>query len=437
MAKNFEKNFFSTIYLLLDKFFVVISSFLIQYLAVISLSKEDWGTFVSVNYYYGLVGTFLTLSLNEYVLKKLTERNNTKSVISTAIFLQLISTIIVLVVINFYFYIYIDDKLFHALACISAIAIITRKSQITEQFFKVNDKGALVTKSRLISRISASAYILFLFFYGIDVLSFAFWVVIDSLIYHGLLLFFYFKSSGKVSFALNVITPKKFIKDTWKEIISKFLISFSLALPIVLLSSYDKDLVADVGVIIMIMSLIISTFNLINESVYRKMSNLRLSSQKDFHSLLSFFLVTSFFFPIILVIIMNGLNLNIFSFIFGERYSNVQDDFYVYLYFMPIILPTLLVNKIVFMEDTYKENFKRFLPAAILTIFISFPLVSEFKVLGVVFSIAIFYITSNFIFLIFVKEQRHILWLFLKQLFRLKNLNEYKKGLNIFLHGNK
>ena len=78
MAKNFEKNFFSTIYLLLDKFFVVISSFLIQYLAVISLSKEDWGTFVSVNYYYGLVGTFLTLSLNEYVLKKLTERNNTK-----------------------------------------------------------------------------------------------------------------------------------------------------------------------------------------------------------------------------------------------------------------------------------------------------------------------------------------------------------------------
>ena len=50
------------------------------------------------------------------------------------------------------------------------------------------------------------------------------------------------------------------------------------------------------------------------------------------------------------------------------------------------------------MEDTYKENFKRFLPAAMLTIFISFPLVSEFKVLGVVFSIAIFTLHQTLFF---------------------------------------
>mgnify|MGYP001408749749 CR=1 FL=1 len=437
MAKNFEKNLFSTAYLLLDKIFVVISSFLIQYLAVISLSKEDWGTFISVNYYYGLIGTFLTLSLNEYVLKKLTESKNTTSVISTAIFLQLVSTIFVLALINFYFYVYLDDQLFLALACISAIAIITRKSQITEQFFKVNDKGSLVTKSRFISRISASAYILFIFFNGIDILSFAYWVVIDSLIYHGLLLFYYFKNSGRVSFAPNIITPKIFLKDIWREVISKFLISFALAFPIVLLSSYDKNLVADIGVIIMVMALLISTFNLINESVYRKMSDLRLSSKKDYHSLLSFFLITSFLFPIILIIILNIFNLNVFSIIFGERYSNVQNDFYIYLYFMPIILPTLLVNKIVFMENIYKSNFKRFIPASVITIILSFPLVSELKVSGVIFSIAFFYITSNFIFLIFIKEQRQILWLFLKQLFRLKNLNEYRRGLHIFLHGNK
>ena len=132
---------------------------------------------------------------------------------------------------------------------------------------------------------------------------------------------------------------------------------------------------------------------------------------------------------------MNGLNLNIFSFIFGERYSNVQNDFYVYLYFMPIILPSLLVNKIVFMEDTYKENFKRFLPAAMLTIFISFPLVSEFKVLEWFFQSLFFTLHQTLFFNICKRTETHFM-AFLKQLFRLKNLNEYKKGLKFF-HGNK
>jgi O-antigen/teichoic acid export membrane protein len=415
-----KKQFNSSILLILENVLIVGSALIFVSICTNQLTIADWGTISANQYFFSLLGVFLTLSLNAITMQRICMNSKlVGSYLGTALTFQLVSTLFISVLIFSYVYFRQSSIEFIAITIIFILTNLMRRAEIFSVALKAFERPDLIIKIRFFSKLAMAIYVTSLYFFDItDLRYYAIGYLVDSIIYCFLSLIV-FRALGiklKVRFRLGLLM----LLRVRSEIPNNILITVALSLPLVLLEYYKGvEALAPLSISLLLMTTFMNAGNAICDGFYRYFVD-NSADRIGNRILFSSYIFITFWITILLVSFLYVTEGRIITFIFGAKYQPYIHQIISILVILCITMPSRILYRIVYLEGLQKYNKFRVVPGAFISLLISVLLISNHGAYASIIALFFYYLVGDLLGYLVHSKIRHIGILFFKAIFTME-----------------
>lgn len=417
-----KKQVISSMLLMLEHVVTIISALLFVSICTNQLTIADWGT-VSVNqYFFSLLGVFLTLSLNAITMQRVCMNPKLAGAyMGTTLAFQLLSTLIVGILVLSYVYLRQSSVDFITITLVFVLTNLMRRAEIFSVCWKALEKPDLIVKSRLIAKLAMAFYAVCLYFLDItDLRYYAIGYLIDSIVFC-VMTFIVMKSLGmalKVRMRLGLLM----LNRVRSEIPNNLFITFALALPLVLLEQYwGVETLAPLSISLILITTCMNAGNAICDGFYRYF----VDNESDFtgnQMLFSSYIFVTFWLTVLFVFFLYVTGGAIITFVFGAKYEPYQNQIISTLLILCVTVPSRILYRIVYLEGLQRYNKYRVIPGAVMSLVICVLFVNQHGAYAAILSLFCYYLVGDLVGYLLHKKIRHIGFLFFKSIFTKEGL---------------
>jgi O-antigen/teichoic acid export membrane protein len=226
--KKYSKN---TAWLLSEKILRIFSSLVVGIWVTRYLGPSDFGVLAYAQSYVALFASIATFGLNEILVRELIRNEKEENeILATSLFIRFLGAITALILLCITLFFSSSSKNTILIIFIIAFSILFKSLDVFVFYFQSKVLSKYVVFSNLISNLISSILKIVLIIYDAPLVSFAYVLVLDSLILSFFLSFFFFKNT-KIhikDFVLKKMTAILLLKDSWPLLLSGLVVTISL-----------------------------------------------------------------------------------------------------------------------------------------------------------------------------------------------------------------
>lgn len=239
--KGFQKYFYNTVWLLLDKVLRMVIGLILGVLVVRYLGPERYGVLSYAKSFVAIFSSLACLGLNHIVVRELVQTKNFKNeIVGTALGLYFCGAILSLGLGMLICLMLSESFQSNLVVFVVSISIIFQPVAVFDWYYQSEVKSRYVVLASAFSFVISSVVkMTLLLLYG-SVLAFAWVMVLESVLYAGGLLYFYLKSPLKGNFhtlCFRVSTARKLLIDSWPLMLSGLFVSIYMKIDQVMVNS--------------------------------------------------------------------------------------------------------------------------------------------------------------------------------------------------------
>jgi len=418
-----KKQITSSILLMSEHLFTVISALLFVSICTNQLTIADWGT-ISVNqYFFSLLGVFLTLSLNAITMQRICMKPKlVGAYVGTALIFQLLSTLIVGTLVLSYVYFRQSSIDFIVVTVVFVLTNLMRRAEIFSVCWKALERPELIVKSRLISKLAMAVYAVSL--YSLDITDLKYYAIgylIDSIVF--CVMTFIVIKNVKMVLKVRIRLGLLMLIRVRSEIPNNIFITFALSLPVVLLEYYKgAEALAPLSISLILIATFMNAGNAICDGFYRYFVDNNIDFTGNQMIFTSYIFVT-FWLTVLFVSFLYMTGGDIITFVFGIQYEPYKNQIISTLLILCVTVPSRILYRIVYLEGLQRYNKYRVMPGAVISLVIAVLFVSDYGAYAAICALFCYYVVGDLVGYLFHKKIRHIGVLFFRSIFTKEGLN--------------
>jgi O-antigen/teichoic acid export membrane protein len=423
IAKNkvFLKYLKNTSWLFVSKIFSFISVIFINVYIANYLGPDKYGLLI---YSSSIVIMFLPIAmigLNDIVVKelvKIKEKVEINNVLGTAFFLKLIFGLVSLILLIILVLTFQDDYQTRYLIAIFSFYLLLQSLEVLDFFFQSEVKSRFVVYGRIIALLVTGIIKILLIVYEAELALFAFAMVLELLLTHIVVLWFFYKNGFSFfSWKFKKSLAKSLLKRSWPLFLS--------GLMFVIYIKIDQIMVKEIlgnhsaGVYAVAITLSEAWYfipNIIVSSLFPAILLAKKGKQEVYHKKMINLYSFLFWAAIIISIIITFFGDFIISYLYGKAYDGASLIFKIYIWSNVFFFINVLSSKWLVTEGYYLHSFYRNIIGAIINVLLNFFLISKYGLTGAAISTLISYSVVAIFYDLFFKELRINLRLKLKSM---------------------
>lgn len=418
-----KKQFTSSIFLILEHSLTVIAALLFVSICTNQLTVADWGTISANQYFFSLLGVFLTLSLNAITMQRACMKSNlVGAYMGTALMFQLASTFIMGTLILSYVYLRQSGFDFVIVTVVFVLTNLMRRAEVFSVAWKALERPELIVKSRMVAKLAMTVYVVSLYVLDIsDLKYYALGYLIDSLVFC-LFSFLLIRNQGvrlKVRFRLGLLL----LRRVRSEIPNNIFITSALSLPLVLLENEKGvEALAPLSISLILVTTFMNVGNAICDGFYRYFVDNEGDSNGN-RVLFSSYIFVTFWLTVLFIAFLFMTEGKVITLVFGSKYEQYQNQILSTLLILCVTVPSRILYRIVYLEGLQSYNKYRVIPGAFLSLLTAVLFVSEYGAYAAISALFFYYLVGDLFGYILHRKIRHIGVLFFKSILTLEGLN--------------
>ena len=418
-----KKQFTSSVFLILEHALTVIAALLFVSICTNQLTVADWGTISANQYFFSLLGVFLTLSLNAIIMQRACIKSNlVGAYMGTALMFQLASTVIMGTMILSYVYLRQSSFDFIVVTVVFVLTNLMRRAEVFSVAWKALERPELIVKSRMVAKLAMTIYVVCL--YALDITDLKYYslgYLIDSVVFC-LFSFILIRNLGmklKVRLKLGLLL----LRRVRSEIPNNIFITSALSLPLVLLE-YSKgvEALAPLSISLILITTFMNVGNAICDGFYRYF----VDNEGDANGnrvLFSSYIFVTFWLTVLFVAFLYMTEGKIITFVFGAKYEPYQHQIISTLLILCVTMPSRILYRIVYLEGLQSYNKYRVVPGAFLSLLTAVLFVNEYGAYAAISALFFYYLVGDLLGYLIHHKIRHIGVLFFKSVLTKEGVN--------------
>jgi O-antigen/teichoic acid export membrane protein len=420
MAQLFSKqDFLNTKWFIAEKLTSLLVAIIIVPKIFSSLGVINIGKLKFAETFISFFTPLLFLGLSAICIRELIfYPKRTKFILSTALFLRIISWLFTLVIILAYAYFFIDNDLFvlYLLICLS---YFVRVFDVFEYYFHAIKQ----TKYVFISKTISLLIILLLQYYGVKnafgIQYFAFLIILDfliqSLIYIGIVKIKNILNFNELVFSKSIAIY--LLKNSYPLIVSNFLILIYIVTDDFILKYYHDD--ATYGFYSTVYFLIITLtwsigFSIIN-ALFPSLAESYTTKLRVYYQKISLLIIYMLVLGISIGVFYNLFSLTILTQFFDESFLKINNALKLFSWAPLFIFIGMIYEKHLILTNHIEKNVYRFILGCISNLVLSLFLIPTYEIMGGVIAVLTSHFIANIVFIfIDTKSRKQLKFLFLK-----------------------
>lgn len=247
--EGFQKYFKNTFWMLLEKFFRIITSLIVGVWVARYLGPSQYGAFQFAFSIVSIFSAVATLGLDEIVVRELVkDKNNKEVLLGTSFVLKLIgagaSILLLLSSIQFLD----NDEIINKMILVIGFSTLFHSFNVIDLFFRSEVVSKYATYANFFSLLFASIVKIILILAGAPLISFAVVVIFESLILAMGYVYFLWISPFKIplkTWKFDLLIAKNLLSDSWPLIFASMVLMIQSRIDQVMLKELSST--AEVG----------------------------------------------------------------------------------------------------------------------------------------------------------------------------------------------
>jgi O-antigen/teichoic acid export membrane protein len=408
--KGHASNF---IWLTLESLVKIVVSFAITVYVIKYLGPKDFGVFSYALSIVGILYPISTLGIDAILFRNIIkDKNNEKKLMRAAFTLRFFASVFVsLMVLSVITFLHIDNDLYYVMSLL-LISLILDSFLVYRMYFSAIEKSKYLSMSTIISVTISSIFKLIFILLKLNVIWFAFAVVIEKMTHVLALRKFYNDNSSPKRTEYNKDLAKSMMSDSWPLIIT----SFSGLLYVYadqILIEYFLDF-TQVGLYAAPVKLAMFFFvipSMVSNIIYPRIMDLYKNlSNDEYIKNLEFIYFLNFIVAFFIFLFFYFFGEQVLLLLFGKEYSLSADVLVIYSFSLIFLFFSANNNKLLMIDNLQKMMVLRNMIGLGVNIVLNIVLIPKFGIIGAAFSTVLAELVV-FISYGFDKRTRYILFL--------------------------
>ncbi len=285
---GFMKYFKNTSWLFFERIFKMAISFFVIIALTRYLGPENFGLLSYSQSFVGIFVAFATLGVDVILVRELTKnKENSNKLIGTAFFLKLFVSIIAIVII-FGLNSFIADKEAVMLTNIIAFILLFQSLNTIDTFFQANVISKYSVLANTIAFVFSSALKLVFIFFEMDLIYFAYTLVLDSVFIAIGFIYIYIKQNQSLlKWVFDKETAIYFLKNGWPlMMVALAAFIYTRTDQIMIKHLVGNEAVGNYAAAVRVSELFYFIPLLITQSIFPKIIEMKARSEKEYFALL-------------------------------------------------------------------------------------------------------------------------------------------------------
>ncbi len=400
------KYFKNTSWLFFERMFKMGMGFVIIILLTRYLGPKNFGLLSYSQSLVGLFVAFATLGIDVILVRELTkDKEANDKLLGTAIVLKFIASIVAIAVI-FLINTMIEDKEAVLLTNIIAFILLFQSINTIDTYFQANVLSKFSVIAKIVAFIISSIVKLVLIFYEAELIWFAYALVFDSIIIAmGYLCIYVKQKKSLISLRYDNQTAIYFLKRGWPLIlVAMAAFIYTRTDQIMIKHLVGNEAVGNYAAAIRISELFYFIPLLITQSIFPKIIEVKLKSEKEYFNLLEklYKLLVWTVMPISLGLFL--FSDSIVSILYGEKYIEASAILNILAFAIVFNAVGSITTKILYAEHYEKKYLYRSIFGVFVNIGFNFWLINLYGATGAALSTLITLFIIYYIYDIFDKD---------------------------------
>lgn len=395
------------------------------------LGPERFGLFSYAQSFVGLFSAVATLGLDGIVVRELVKDESRRDeIIGTAFWLKLMGAIAVLLILAIAINFTSNDHLANALIFIIASATIFQSFNVIDFYFQSKVLSRFVVFSNIVSLLISSIIKVLLLFNKAPLITFAYVILLDSIILVCGYIYFYFKNKLTIfNWSFDWTLAKCLLSNSWPLILSSIVISIYMKIDQVMIKEMLGN--AAVGQYAAAVRLSEAWYFIpmvIASSVFPAIINAKKRSEELYYTRLQRLYDLMVWMAIAIALPVYFFNNSIISFFYGVQYNQAGCVLMIHIWAGVFVFLGVASGKWLLNENLQIFSMINTTIGMVVNVGLNYVFISKFGIEGAAWATLISYFIAAYLCLIFWKKTRNNFInlskaLFFKRLFNVKKIN--------------
>lgn len=391
----------NTSWLLFEKTLKITAGLFIGIWVARYLGPEDFGEFSFALSFVGLFIALATLGLDGIVIRNLVNNQNQRNqILGSAFFLKFIGSILVLLLITISTTFFLDSDNTSTLILIIASATVFQSFNVIDFYFQSKVLSKYVVYCNIITLFLSSSIKILLIINNAPLMSFAYVILLESILLAVGLIYFYYKNGLDIRHWLiskTAIYP--LLKDSWPLILSGLVVSIYMNIDQVMINHMlSTKAVGEYAAAIRISEALYFIPMVISASLFPAIINAKKTSQELYHNRLQKLYDIMVWLAIFIAIPMSIFASHIIHFLYGAQYAQASEVLVVHIWTGVFIFLGLSSAKWFITENLQSFLFYRSIIGALINIILNYILIPQYGIQGAAIATLTAQLVASYLF---------------------------------------
>ncbi|MCE7577985.1 flippase [Aliivibrio fischeri] len=408
------------IYLLFDKVFLLITSLVLSIYTYRILGPDLIGILNTAQNFWALFAFLLSLGLESIVIKMLIKYTYSKyKILSTAFYLKIIGSILSCILCVVLAYIYNNEEVFFKVILIIVLNGLLNPFTIIDFYYQSKNKANVVVKCRLLSKVIAIIFHVYVILHVKNIYAFA----TVNVIYNILVTTFYISVYKLDGMKIKMILTKFDLKIGKVIFNSSLPLMFaSIAIPIFMqsdvvminyfLGSYEAGIFSAATKLILPWNLIPTAIVTAFFPLLISLNSSKIDFEEKFKEISSFL----FWIAIIFALFVSIFSDEIVSILYGDEFIRANNVLTIQVWSSVIAFLGPIGTRWLIVKKLQKIEFYKTACAAIANILLNIVFIPSLGLIGASITSLISYFIANLLFFLLYKKTRDLFYIYIKSM---------------------
>ena len=428
-SQGFKRYFLNTSWMISERLVRIVVAFLVGVYVARYLGPERFGLISYALSFIALFSAVATLGLDQIVIRKLVENEETKTkILGTAFTLKIAGSLALLSVIFISVQLISTDNYTKFLITILALGIFFQSFNVIDFYFESLVIAKFSSWAKFGAMFASSMLKLWLIHIHASLLWFAWAFVFENAILAVLLVIFYTTKKSKIHWwRFEKKLAFKFLHDSWPLIISSLAIMVYMRIDQVMIKAIlDNKSVGNYAVAVKLSEAFYFIPLAISSSLFPAIIKLKQENNRLYLAGLQKLYDLMTWLGISIALPTTIFADHIVRFLFGQNYLPAADVLKIHIWACVFVFLGIACGKWFIAENLQKYSLYRTLSGAILNIILNLVLIPIFGIRGAAFSTVVSYFSAAYLSMAFFKHSRKNFWL------ATKSFNIFAAPIRIF-----
>jgi O-antigen/teichoic acid export membrane protein len=413
-SQSFRRYFFNTSWMMAESVVRILVSLIVGIYVARYLGPERFGILSYALSFIALFSAVATLGLNQIVIRKLVNNEETKNhILGTAFFLKIAAAISLIAIIYVVAQFSAGEDRTQVLIIILAIAIFFQSFNVIDFYFESQVAAKFSSWAKFSAMLGSSIMKVWLIWTQAPLLWFAWAFVLENVLQAIFLVIFYNeKKFGIYRWRFKKILACDLLHDSWPLILSSVAIMVYLRIDQVMIKAFlDSESVGNYAVAVKISEAFHFIPLAINSSLFPAIIKSKQISSELYQARLQKLYDLMTWLGISIALFMSLSADYLIAFLFGEQFLSAAGVLKINIWACVFVFLGNASAKWFIAENLQKYFLYRTLSGAILNVILNLLFIPGFGIKGAAFSTVISYFMAFYLSMAFFKPSRNNFWL--------------------------